>query len=86
LDQSEIVRRRFCQRRYLSHAESLTEFSFVEDLSMNTQNKNLTDLTPAPHTSPVIRSTPLREKVQTEHRGVDTVDFYAVARPLDSRL
>jgi hypothetical protein len=46
---------------------------------MSTQNKNLTDLVPAPRILPVLRSTPLREKVQTEHREVDTVDFYAVA-------
>ena len=46
---------------------------------MSMENKNLTDLAPAPRILPVTRSTPLPEKVQAEHREVDVVDFYAVA-------
>ena len=46
---------------------------------MSMENKNLTDLTPAPRILPVTRSTPSPEKVQAEHREVHTVDFYAVA-------
>jgi hypothetical protein len=46
---------------------------------MSLENKNLTDLTPAPRILPVTRSTPLPEKVQAEHREVPTVGFYAVA-------
>jgi hypothetical protein len=65
-----MVRRRVCQRRYLSHAESLTE-------SMSIQNEN--DLTPAPRILPVMRSTPSAEKVQAAHREVQMVDFYALA-------
>ncbi len=45
---------------------------------MSMENKNLTDLTPAPRILPVTRSTPLPEKVQAERREVD-VNFYAVA-------
>ena len=37
---------------------------------MSMENKNLTDLTPAPRILPVTRSTPLPEKVQAEHREV----------------
>jgi hypothetical protein len=57
----------------------LTEFSFVEYWNMSIQNKNLTDLTPAPRSLPVIRSTPSREEVQVERQEADRVDFYAVA-------
>jgi hypothetical protein len=46
---------------------------------MSMENKNLTDLTPAPRILPVTRSTPLAENVQAEHRQVPTVNFYAVA-------
>jgi hypothetical protein len=46
---------------------------------MSTENKNLTDLTPAPRILPVTRSTPLPAKVQAEHRDVDVVDLYAAA-------
>jgi hypothetical protein len=46
---------------------------------MSMENKNLTDLTPAPRILPVTRSTPLPEKVQAEHREVPTIGFYAVA-------
>ena len=46
---------------------------------MNMENKNLTDLTPAPRILPVTRSTPLPENVQAELRQVPTVNFYAVA-------
>ncbi len=67
-----MVRRRVCQRRYLPHAEGLTE-------SMSIGNKNLTDLTAAPPILPVMRSTPSRQKVQAEHREVHMVDFYALA-------
>ena len=44
---------------------------------MSIENKNLTDLTPAPRILPAMRGTPSPEKVQAEHREV--VDFYAVA-------
>ena len=43
------------------------------------ENKNLTDLTPAPRILPATRSTPLPEKVQAEHREADVDDFFAVA-------
>jgi hypothetical protein len=46
---------------------------------MSMENKNLTDLTPAPRILPVTRSTPLPEKVQAERREVEVVDFYAIA-------
>ena len=46
---------------------------------MNMENKNVTDLAPAPRILPVTRSTPLLENVQAEHRQVPTVNFYAVA-------
>ena len=46
---------------------------------MNTQNKNLTDLTPAPRILPVLRSTPSPEKVQAKYQEVNMLDFYAVA-------
>ena len=46
---------------------------------MSMENKNLTDLTPAPRILPVTRSTSSPAKVQAEHREVHMVDFYAVA-------
>jgi len=46
---------------------------------MSVQNNNLTDLTPVPRILPVMRSTPLLEKVRAAHREVHMVDFYAVA-------
>jgi len=46
---------------------------------MSMENKNLTDLTPAPRILPVTRSTPLPEKVQAERCEVEVVDFYAIA-------
>ena len=46
---------------------------------MSMENKNLTDLTPAPRTLPVTRSTPLPERVNAERREFPAVDFYAVA-------
>jgi hypothetical protein len=46
---------------------------------MSMENKNPTDLAPAPRIFPATRSTPLPEKVQAEYREVPAVDFYAVA-------
>lgn len=46
---------------------------------MSIQNKNLTDLTPAPRILPAMRRTPSPEKAQAELREVHMVDFYAVA-------
>jgi hypothetical protein len=74
-----MVRRRVCRRQYLSHAESLTEVSSVEDLSASVRNKNLNELTPAPRILPVMRSTPSPEKVQAQHGEEHMVDLYAVA-------
>jgi hypothetical protein len=46
---------------------------------MSMENKELTDLTPAPLILPVTRSTSLPDKVPAEHREVHMVDFYALA-------
>ena len=46
---------------------------------MSMENKNLTDLTPAPRILPATRSTLSRKEVQVEHGEAGGVDFYAVA-------
>jgi hypothetical protein len=51
----------------------------VEDLSMSIQNNDVTDLTPAPRISPVMRNAPSPEKAQAERREAHMVDFYAIA-------
>ena len=44
---------------------------------MSMENKNLTDLTPAPRILPVTRNTALPERAHAQEAA--TVDFYAVA-------